>query len=181
MCCENHRRRCPPTSRNYCAETVLKCPPRLAPDSKGLRSKAVLKCPQNCVKVSPDFTRGTAQRIAHKPFYQIIGFGLYESLKGIRTYIDGFWSKPTSFSCLASGLTKSRCALAIGHPCFDEALRPSRTLLQGVGAHHAQMLTHPARGSAPAFRALEPRTLLPFFRAQARDGSESRSAPRRGS
>lgn len=74
----------------------------------------------------------------------------------------------------ASGLTKSRTACRKRRPCFDRALRPSKTPFQGVGARHARSFAS-ARGSAPAYRALETGTLLFFFRAQARDGSESRS------
>ena len=74
----------------------------------------------------------------------------------------------------ASGLTKSRTACRKRRPCFDRALGPSRTPFQGVGARHARSFAS-ARGSAPAYRALETRTLLFFFQAQARDGSESRS------
>jgi len=59
-------------------------------------------------------------------------------------------------------------------PCFHEALRPSRTPLQGVGARHAQMLRILRVAPLP-LRALAARTVLFFFRAQARDGSESRS------
>jgi len=47
-------------------------------------------------------------------------------------------------------------------PCFHEALRPSRTPLQGVGARHAQMLRILRVAPLP-LRALAARTALFFF------------------